>query len=242
MHIDTLHYLYCSNVTLAVVACGDRLQETLTMIKSAIVMSKVPLTVIVLAEDSLIDSFKEKLQDWRTNTNNNLDYRVLPLTFPIQNAFEWRKLFKPCASQRLFLPVSFLFFSVNHLIMMPCFQTILTDVDSLLYVDTDVLFLTPVETVWSHFSKMNASQMVALAPEHEEPNVGWYNRFARHPYYGELGVNSGVMLMNLTRMRKFQWVEYVIPIYEKYKLQITFGDQDIINIIFHYHPGNHLKA
>lgn len=53
-----------------------------------------------------------------------------------------------------------------------------------------------------------------------------------------LGVNSGVMLMNLTRMRQFQWTEYVVPIYKKFKLRITWGDQDIINIIFHYHPGN----
>lgn len=51
------------------------------------------------------------------------------------------------------------------------------------------------------------------------------------------GVNSGVMLMNLTRMRKFKWVDYVVPIYKEYKLKITWGDQDIINIIFHYHPG-----
>lgn len=43
--------------------------------------------------------------------------------------------------------------------------------------------------------------------------------------------------MNLTRMREFQWVEYVVPIYKKYKLHITWGDQDIINIIFHFHPG-----
>lgn len=61
------------------------------------------------------------------------------------------------------------------------------NVDSVLYVDTDTLFLTPVENVWEHFHKFNASQMAALAPEHEDPNVGWYNRFAKHPYYGKLG-------------------------------------------------------
>lgn len=43
--------------------------------------------------------------------------------------------------------------------------------------------------------------------------------------------------MNLTRMRKFKWVDYMLPIYKQYKLKITWGDQDIINIIFHYHPG-----
>lgn len=51
-----------------------------------------------------------------------------------------------------------------------------------------------------------------------------------------LGVNSGVMLMNLTRMREFHWEDYVIPVYKEFKLKITWGDQDIINIIFHYYP------
>lgn len=138
------------------------------------------------------------------------------------------------------------------------FQSVLPDIDSVIYVDTDTLFLAPVDNVWDHFYKMNSTQLAALAPEQEDPNVGWYNRFARHPYYGEfgkfysfetcerrnnvfLGVNSGVMLMNLTRMRKFNWTKYVIPIYKKYKLNITWGDQDIINIIFHYYPGKNFR-
>ena len=26
-----------------------------------------------------------------------------------------------------------------------------------------------------------------MTPEHEDPAMGWYNRFARHPYYGAMG-------------------------------------------------------
>ncbi|GLH01971.1 Uncharacterized protein GBIM_08026 [Gryllus bimaculatus] len=169
-----VHFRELHKIVLAVVACGDRLAETLVMIKSAIIFTSSDLVVIVFSDKKLIPSFKEKV--------------------------------------------------------------ILKHVDSLLYVDTDTLFLGPVENVWRHFEKMNSSQIAALAPEHEDPNTGWYNRFARHPYYGKLGVNSGVMLMNLTRMRAFQWTAYVIPIYKEYKLKITWGDQDIINIIFHFHP------
>jgi UDP-xylose:glucoside alpha-1,3-xylosyltransferase len=33
---------------------------------------------------------------------------------------------------------------------------------------------------------MNASQIAALKLEHEDPNTGWNNRFAKHPYYGYL--------------------------------------------------------
>ncbi|KAJ3642251.1 hypothetical protein Zmor_025053 [Zophobas morio] len=208
-----------TDIVVAVVACGDRLLETLNMLKSALMFTKEKLNFIIFAEDALIESFNQKLEEWKLVTNNAFTFNVMTLTFPTKDADEWKSLFKPCAAQRLFLP------------------NILKDVDSVLYMDTDTLFLTPVESIWTYFHKMNSSQMAALAPEHEDPNVGWYNRFAKHPFYGKLGVNSGVMLMNLTRMRAFQWSEYVVPIYRKYKLKITWGDQDIINIIFHYHPG-----
>lgn len=56
------------------------------------------------------------------------------------------------------------------------------------------------------------------------------------------------MLMNLTRMRKFKykndlipvpmnWSDMLLPLYKKYKYNITWGDQDLLNIIFHYNPG-----
>ena len=80
-------------------------------------------------------------------------------------------------------------------------QVILKDVDSLLYVDTDVLFLRPMDDIWSLLKSFNSTQLAAMAPEHEVPKIGWYSRFARHPFYGVTGVNSGVMLMNLTRIR-----------------------------------------
>lgn len=110
------------------------------------------------------------------------------------------------------------------------------DIDSVVYLDTDTLFISPVENVWRYFHKFNTSQVAALTPEHEDPNVGWYNRFSKHPYFGKLGVNSGVMLMNLTRMREFNWNSYMLPLYREYKLKITWGDQDLINILFYYYP------
>lgn len=115
-------------------------------------------------------------------------------------------------------------------------QAILTEIDSVLYLDTDTLFIAPVIGVWKFFQNFNSSQIAGLTPEHEDVNVGWYNRFSRHPYYGKMGVNSGVMLMNLTRMREFKWNLYLLPLYKEYKLKITWGDQDLINILFAYNP------
>ena len=66
-------------------------------------------------------------------------------------------------------------------------QTLLTSIDSLIYVDTDVLFFRSLVDVWHHFSLFNSSQLVALVGESEDPVTGWYNRFASHPFYGQLG-------------------------------------------------------
>jgi len=66
-------------------------------------------------------------------------------------------------------------------------QEILRHVDALLYVDTDVLFLRPLEDIWRFFDLFNNSQIAALAPEHEEPTASWYARFARHPYVPPYG-------------------------------------------------------
>lgn len=84
---------------------------------------------------------------------------------------------------------------------------------------------------------MSSKQIAAMAPEHEDYSAGWYNRFAKHPYVKPLGVNSGVMLMNLTRMRAFDWEQYLQPVMNQYKMDIVWGDQDIINIIFHSNRG-----
>ncbi|XP_064602399.1 glucoside xylosyltransferase 1-like [Liolophura sinensis] len=204
---------------LSVVACGaPRVEETMVLLKSAILLSKRKLVFHVFAEDELHQSFKDQLSFWPEEFQKKFRFNIYSITFPAGHVSEWKRLFKPCASQRLFIPV------------------LLKDVDSILYVDTDILFLRPVDDVWDHFHKFNSSQFAALAPEHEDEQTSWYKRFARHPYYGHLGVNSGVMLMNLTRMRKFDWLTHVLKYYQEYKMKITWGDQDVINIIFHYFP------
>ncbi|XP_068169436.1 glucoside xylosyltransferase 1-like isoform X2 [Antennarius striatus] len=214
---------------LAVVVCGPRLEEALTMLKSAVLFSKKPLHFYIFAEDDLQDGFRNALYSWPRTLQTKFNFTIYPITFPKGNIKEWKLLFKPCASQRLFLPL------------------ILNDVDSLLYVDTDILFLQPVEDIWAFLSLFNSTQLAAMALEHEEPRIGWYNHFARHPYYGKTGINSGVMLMNMTRLRKkyfkndmttvaLRWEEILMPLLQKYKLNITWGDQDLLNIIFHHNP------
>ncbi|XP_058805814.1 glucoside xylosyltransferase 1 isoform X2 [Phymastichus coffea] len=211
---------------ICVVACGkEKLDETLVMIKSALVYAKKPLKIIVITEYKLIPAFHEKLDEWKQiileTSNKTFDFVIRPVTYPNYiDENEWKSLFKPCASLRLFLP------------------DILNDTDSILYVDTDTLFLTQPEKVWKVFRSMNRDQFAALVKECEDSNTCWYPRFAKHPYVLPVGINSGVMLMNLTRMRETRWTQYLEPILREFKNKITWGDQDIINIFFHFHPEN----
>ncbi|KAM7062711.1 glucoside xylosyltransferase 2 isoform 2-T2 [Molossus nigricans] len=216
-------------IHLAVVACGHRLEETLVMLKSAVLFSHRKMQFHIFTEESLQPEFDKQLRQWPDSYTKKFVHKIYPITFSVGNPQEWKKLFKPCAAQRLFLPV------------------ILKDVDSLLYVDTDVLFLRPVEDIWRLLRQFNSTQLAAMAPEHEIPKIGWYSRFAQHPFYGSAGVNSGVMLMNLTRIRSAQfknsmiptgltWEDMLYPLYQKYKNSITWGDQDLLNIIFYFNP------
>lgn len=91
-----------------VVACGQRAQETLVMIKSALLFNiyQENLKFLIFAETALNEIINEKLTDWRDIFPQLLDFEILPLKFPNQSEMEWKSLFKPCAAQRLFLPVS----------------------------------------------------------------------------------------------------------------------------------------
>jgi UDP-xylose:glucoside alpha-1,3-xylosyltransferase len=66
-------------------------------------------------------------------------------------------------------------------------KDILKNIDALLYVDTDILFLRPLEDIWKFFKDFNDAQIAAVAPEHEEPSASWYKRFSRHPYVPPYG-------------------------------------------------------
>ena len=203
---------------LVVVACGELLEQPLVMMKSAVLFSRNFLNIHVFADDHLQPQFKSALEAWPENLQTKFKLHIHDITYPKQNAAEWRKLFKTCATQRLFLP------------------DVMPDVDSVIYVDADILFLRPIDDLWNLFKKFNSTHISALAPEHEDAHVSWYKRFARHPYYPPLGVNSGVMPMNLTRMREAKWLEYIVPYFHKYRYNTTWGDQDLINIFFHFFP------
>jgi UDP-xylose:glucoside alpha-1,3-xylosyltransferase len=66
------------------------------------------------------------------------------------------------------------------------------------------------------------------------PEVSEQDTFTRLP---RAGLNSGVMLMRMDRMRQVEWSDQMWPIYTQYKHNLTWGDQDVLNVIFSQHRG-----
>uniref|UniRef100_A0A8C1ZUY8 Glucoside xylosyltransferase 1b n=1 Tax=Cyprinus carpio TaxID=7962 RepID=A0A8C1ZUY8_CYPCA len=192
---------------LAVVACGERHREAVNMLKTAAMLSSRALRFHIFAEKQLHTNIKTAVSMSRLSF---LTYIHANLCSLHNNEHKMYLLY----SKTLHSAIPF--FSL---------QMILKEVDSLLYVDTEVLLLQPVELIWT-----------SMTLEHKKPWIAWYSRFSRHPYYGKTGINSGVMLMNLTRMRITHFnlrLEGQTPIFflymRKYKLNIIWGDQDLIN-------------
>ncbi|XP_041969095.1 glucoside xylosyltransferase 1 [Aricia agestis] len=208
-----------NTITISFVVCDSRFNESLNVVKSVLLFTKSPVRFIIFSDENLKNKFEDTLKAWQKLARYRLTYEIHDIKFPKAHEKDWLNLFSKCAAQRLFIP------------------DLVPHIDTMIYVDTDTLFLGPAEVLWQKFTEFNSSQISAMALEDDNPNVSWYPRFAKHPFYGQYGLNSGVMLMNLTRMRNFGWVDYVTPIMLKWKLYIPWGDQDIINIIFHYHPG-----
>ena len=63
----------------------------------------------------------------------------------------------------------------------------LPEYDSVLYMDTDSIFLTSPEMIWDYFKQMNSSQIVGMTRVGEIPNAGPYNENYGIPFYGNTG-------------------------------------------------------
>lgn len=92
--------------------------EATTMLKSTTIFTNRTVQFHVLAEDQLHDEVKNIFHQWQTVQSGQVMFKLYSLQFPLgENADEWKKLFKPCAAQRLFLSVSIFFYSNDNF---PC--------------------------------------------------------------------------------------------------------------------------
>ncbi|CAL8098262.1 unnamed protein product [Calicophoron daubneyi] len=104
------------------------------------------------------------------------------------------------------------------------------DVQKVICMDTDVLFAQDVRKLWDIFDRFNDYQMIAGAFELTDNLI----RDMATPEYPimETGINSGVLLLHLERMRLAHWDTVSVELTKrmlKSKGRLKYPDQEVYN-------------
>ncbi|XP_037576034.2 glucoside xylosyltransferase 2 isoform X2 [Dermacentor silvarum] len=205
-------------MTLVFVICEGHFDLGIVAVKSAVAYSTSRLHLVVIADKRNEEKMRREYSSWPDSVKKRVSCDVKPVWFPKENYHQWWAMFRPCATQRLFLP------------------SMLPDEDAVIYVDTDVVFLHPVEDFWRKFYAMNEWQMAGMAPETEDFKKNYYLIKGLHPFVQPFALNAGLLMMNLTRMRAFGIERRLLELKREFEGRIPFADQDLLNILFTRYP------
>jgi UDP-xylose:glucoside alpha-1,3-xylosyltransferase len=144
------------SIKICCVVCGtERIHEALTMIKSALLYkTENKIEFFILTEVPLFNLLKENLNKLKLQKDFNFHLKQIEFPNEENEKESWKDLFKPCASQRLFLPS--LLATINHI----------------LYVDIDVIFLSSPSDVFENFKDFKQQQHSGMVQESENTNLG----------------------------------------------------------------------
>ena len=217
--------------------CGEGVREVaLTSVKSFMLHRHSSVTLHVWL---LLQPFRAQRQ-WITQTlsrwevehqphpiNNasssvflhfvDLDSAMSTNSSVLQRAQKYIGLFRQCASVRLWLP-----------------QLLPESVPLVLYVDCDTLVLRDWRQMLAHAQLYSPTQLISFAYEGTSKQCGSYyflNQLPQ-PRPQPYAINSGVMLLNLTRARSAAEREYtgrLLRVLEG-KHGFSMGDQDAYNL------------
>ena len=108
------------------------------------------------------------------------------------------------------------------------FEFLPKSVERCLYLDPDILIRKPLDELYD----LDLGENVIAAANHTRGLVEKMNCVRLGLKKGQRYINSGVMLMDLKKMRQTLTVESVIEATKKHIRKLWMGDQDLANILF----------
>ncbi|KAL3240196.1 hypothetical protein MRX96_047964, partial [Rhipicephalus microplus] len=165
-----------------------------------------------LAESEV--DMKKQVESWPSSIKKRVHAQLKPVPPPVNPDLALQE----CAAQQLYLP------------------SLLPDVDALLYVSTEMVFVHPVEDIWRMFYSMTDQEMVGMAPEMESIDRNLYLSTSLQPFVEPFGVNSHLLLMNLTRMRANGFERRLNESARELKNVTISPVEDALNIFFARNP------
>jgi len=215
------------------------LDQSLTMIKSVVLFSTSLIHFHIFTENDMKFIFKSELNSWPNYIKKRVNYTIYDIDETYSMYFspyvkdEWKKWYKPCGSFRLLLPM-----------------VLQNTADAVIYCDSDIIFIKPVEDLWSELQRFKKSQVIAISPTtgHSLGGSDDNENMISHSS-GLFQINSGVLLFNIKHMLDTNWnlypkednpkrkmkygIDFLLEYYFAYKDR-SEHDQKLLNIIFHY--------
>ena len=131
-------------------------------------------------------------------------------------------------------------------------HTLFPDISKLIILDADLKFRTDILELWKKFDDFSSSNLIGTAHElqpvykhmtYQYRNNYPHTKIGAPPPNGNPGFNSGVLLMDLARMRtSVLYKEYLSNpaalqhLSEKYYFRGHLGDQDFYTLLSFEHP------
>lgn len=201
------------------ISCGTKGQRHVNAFITKLVDSgSRRLNVTILADDY---NYKFYHKDEKVIKSKFYDLRFVDISSHIKNVsslvqYQGYRLY-PCANFKLDAP------------------SFLSD-ELALYLDIDVLVMEDLHNLWKVWDKV-PGKVWHLALEIQSNNSGWYydRRFTKKHFMPPSGVNSGVILMNLTAMRELEMTGY--SLIQADKEPNSLGDQDTVNTWCYFHQS-----
>ncbi|XP_077548598.1 glucoside xylosyltransferase 1-like [Haemaphysalis longicornis] len=216
--IEAIKATQTGTITLVFVVCGYYYDLSLTAVKSAIAYSYSDLHLIIAADEEIFPKWRNEVDHWPEAIRGRVHADVLDLHYPLKDINYKRYIGKLCSSQKMFL------------------STMLPEVDAVMYADAEVVFVHNVEYVWQNFFAMNAREIAAMVVDTTKGDNTRNTFVGATQTPASLGLNTGLILMNLTRMRKFGFERRIDEAWRQYGTHTLLSDNEMLEAVFMQDP------
>ncbi|CAL8093529.1 unnamed protein product [Orchesella dallaii] len=222
------------NITFGLTSCGEGvLENSVTSIKSMIIAAmnygvKFLDARIFVESLNRMDDMSIILEEIKDEIPSSASLKFVYEIYVVEQviprgeySYLWIELYKQCAAVHLFI------------------EKAVQDVGEILFLDADTLVLGDLREVWSYFEEMDKNQFMGLTLEQGFSGFpSFYEKHSRIPFVPPTGVSTGVMLLNLTRLRQYDWEVKLTNVLRSFAHDLLRGDQDIINALFYFNRGS----
>lgn len=215
---------FCESIHIALVVGGyNTTKSTATLLKSLLFYNtNYPLHLHIIVDTPAHLILTVLLHTWQLPS---LQYTLYPINGSLLREVQW-------------IPNAH-YSSVFGLLKL-LLPYILQDIDSVIVLDTDVTILSDLDQLWRHFKVIRRNKKWLGLVENQSD---WYRGtiWKEHKPWPALdrGFNTGVMLMDLQMLRRYNWANIWSIITNQTLIEYQYtalADQDIINTVIRIHP------